>query len=528
MKSSYPPFESGLNNDIWIKNPDGSIYLGTVWPGITAFPDWHHPKAGGWWSEQFANFHRNISFDGILLDMNEASSFCVGSCGSPIGESKDWTCICFIDFNVFKCLGTDSTSVPSGVSSSRDINYPPYTINNVQDGHDLAAHTISPNATHVDGFQEYDVHNLWGYQETNATYNALIDIFNTKRPFIITRSTFAGSGKWAGHWGGDNFSSWLYMALSIPQALSFSLFGVPMFGVDTCGFIGDTTEELCNRWMQLSAFFPFYRNHNEGATSQEPYMWPSVTEASITAMKIRYALLPYFYTLLHLAHTTGSTVMRALAWEFPNDPSLAAADRQFLVGPSLMVIPVLNENATTVSGVFPGTDEIWYDWYNQSKVAAQPGTNVSLDAPLGHIPVFLRGGSVLPLQQPALVTRDVRNSPWSIIVALSNNGTASGSLYIDDGEIIQPNATTIVNFAVTQSSTLQANVIGSFKDKNPLANVTIMGVPSTLTHKVTFNGAKVGNSSITYNETTRVLVVNGLRNLTESNGAWGANWTLTW
>ena len=155
------------------------------------------------------------------------------------------------------------------------------------------------------------------------------------------------------------------MYWSIPQALSMSLFGIPMFGPDTCGFAGNTDEELCNRWMMLSAFFTFYRNHNTlGAEPQEPYRWSSVIEASQKAMNIRYSLLPYIYTLFHSAHTTGSTVHRALAWEFPNEPMLASADRQFMLGPSLLITPVLEPLAATVNGVFPGSsmETIWYDW----------------------------------------------------------------------------------------------------------------------------------------------------------------------
>lgn len=137
------------------------------------------------------------------------------------------------------------TQVTPGV---RNINYPPYVINNVQ-GVDLSNHAASPNATHHGGIQDYDVHNLFGHQILNATYEALLKVFPGKRPFILGRSTFAGSGKWAAHWGGDNASKFFYMAASIPQALSFSLFGIPMFGVDTCGFNGNSDEELCNRWM---------------------------------------------------------------------------------------------------------------------------------------------------------------------------------------------------------------------------------------------------------------------------------------
>jgi alpha-glucosidase len=398
-------------------------------------------------------------------------------------------------------------------------------IDHVQTGHDLAVHAVSPNATHVDGYHEYDVHSLYGHLGIRATYQGLIEIAPAKRPFIIGRSTFAGSGKWGGHWGGDNYSRWASMYFSISQALQFSLFGIPMFGVDTCGFSYNSAEELCNRWMQLSAFFPFYRNHNViGAISQEPYQWASVIDATKTAMKIRYALLPYFYTLMQNAHATGSTVMRALAWEFPNEPSLAAIDNQFLVGPSVLVIPVLEPQADTVKGVFPGVGhgEVWYDWYTQTAVDAQPGVNTTIAAPLGHIPVYIRGGSILPLQEPALTTRAARQTPWTLLAALSSDGTASGQLYIDDGESINPDATLNVEFAVSQSS-LRVSAQGDWKESNPLANVTIFGV-SEEPASVTFNELEV---AVDYDVSSHVLFVTGLEKVT-NDGAWGRDWTLRW
>lgn len=163
-------------------------------------------------------------------------------------------------------------------------------------------------------------------------------------------------------------------------------------------------------------------------------------------MNIRYQLLPYMYTLFYLAHNTGSTVMRALAWEFPHDPSLAAADRQFFLGPAILVTPVLDQGATTVDGVFPGVGkgEVYYDWYTLSPVNASAGENVTIDAPLGHIPVYIRGNNVIPTQEPALVTRDARKNPWGVIAALSLEGSASGSLYVDDGASVVPNATLYV------------------------------------------------------------------------------------
>lgn len=429
-------------------------------------------------------WYQNVAFDGIWIDMSEASSFCMGSCGSrnislnPVhppfllpGEPGN------VDFGYPEGFNltnaTEAASASAGSSSQasvasatavststttsylrttptpgvRNVNHPPYVINNYLG--DLGVHAVSPNATHQGGTLEYDFHNLFGHQILNATYEALLTVFPEKRPFIIGRSTHAGSGKWAGHWGGDNYSLWAYMYFGIAQALSFSIFGIPMFGVDTCGFSGNSDMELCNRWMQLSAFFPFYRNHNVLATiSQEPYVWESVAQASRDAMAIRYALLPYMYTAFASAHETGSTVMRALAWEFPNEPWLANADRQFLLGSSILVTPVLAQGATSVDGVFPGVGDettVWYDWYNQSAITGvSRGQNVTIDAPLGHIPVYVRGGSVVPLQEPALTTRASRENPWGLIVALDLTGAAEGKLYLDDGESLVPNATTWV------------------------------------------------------------------------------------
>lgn len=243
-------------------------------------------------------------------------------------------------------------------------------------------------------------------------------------------------------------------------------------------------------------------------------------------MAIRYSLLPYMYSLFYLSHTTGSTVMRALAWEFPNDPTLASADRQFLLGPSLMITPVLDQGATTVDGVFPGVEngEIWYDWYTQAAVEAQARTNTTIDAPLGHIPVYIRGGSVLPQQEALMTTAECRNSSWSLITALNAEGSATGMLYIDDGESLEQNATLLVDFTASQGS-LYASARGLYEDTNALANVTVLGV-SSQPGNVTLNGVAV-RSGVSYNATSQVLKITGLQNAT-SAGAWAQDWVLSW
>lgn len=280
--------------------------------------------------------------------------------------------------------------------------------------------------------------------------------------------------------------------------------------------------------MQLSAFFPFYRNHNTlSALSQEPFRWSSVATATKTAMQIRYSLLPYMYTLFYQAHTTGSTVMRALAWEFPNEPQLAGIDTQFLLGPSILVTPVLEPQVDTVNGVFPGVVDgtCWYDWYTGERIDAKAGVNTSISAPLGHIPVFVRGGSVLPLQEPGYTTTASRKNPWGLIVALSDDGVAAGSLYVDDGESLKPTASLDVQFSARDGK-LNVGVAGAYNDTNALGNVTVLGVFDGI-GSIALNGKAVGEGNLVYCEDTGVLRLTGLNDLTEG-GAWRGNWTLSW
>lgn len=280
--------------------------------------------------------------------------------------------------------------------------------------------------------------------------------------------------------------------------------------------------------MQLSAFFPFYRNHNVlSAISQEPFRWASVASSTKTAMQIRYSLLPYMYTLFYQAHTTGSTVMRALAWEFPNEPQLAAVDTQFMLGPNILVTPVLEPQVDTVNGIFPGvaTGTTWYDWYTGERVAAQAGVNTSISAPLGHIPVYLRSGSITPTQEPGYTTTESRANPWGLIIALDAAGKASGSLYVDDGESIEQDATLEVCFEA-EDGELKVEVKGEYKDTSCLGSVSIYGVSGGM-GDVKLSGTAVGQEKVEYDEATGVLKLTGLSDLTEG-GAWQGAWTLSW
>jgi alpha-glucosidase len=197
------------------------------------------------------------------------------------------------------------------------------------------------------------------------------------------------------------------------------------------------------------------------------------------------------------------------------------------IGPSILVTPVLEPQVDSVNGIFPGIvdGEVWYDWYTGGKVEAEAGVNTSIPAPLGHIPVFIRGGSVLPTQEPGYTTTESRNNPWGLIVALSGDGEACGSLYVDDGESLEPSETLEIELSA-KDGCLKAAISGEYVDTNPLGNVTIMGLFDGI-GDVKLNDEAVDDDKVDYDEDGGVLRLTGLNDLT-SGGAWKNDWTLSW
>jgi len=362
--------------------------------------------------------------------MNEIASFCnddgkgqvcanTASQGCPAPGASQTSC-CLV------CKTVDSTN---------KLDFPPYNIANNKGL--LSAKTLAMSATHYGNITVYDAHNLYGLTEQIATAGALTDI-RGKRPFVLSRSGFLSTGVHSAKWTGDNQASWDDLKASIIGVMDFNLFGVPMIGADICGFIGDSNEELCARWIEVGAFYPFSRDHNTlGAAPQELYVWPTVAEASRNALGLRYQLLPYMYTAFADAHFNGATVARALWMNFPTDPLCASIDRQFMLGDGVLLSPVLDSGATTVSAYFP--QGYWYSLFTKqlSVDASTGGKTVSLATSLTQTNAHVLGGAIVPMQGSALTTTASRATPFSLLVALSPAGTASGSLFWDDGEQIE-------------------------------------------------------------------------------------------
>uniref|UniRef100_A0A8C5CRF0 alpha-glucosidase n=1 Tax=Gadus morhua TaxID=8049 RepID=A0A8C5CRF0_GADMO len=408
----YPAFDRGLEQNVFIKWPkelgDGIVW-GKVWPdrpnvtvdesldwdtqvevwlyrAYAAFPDFFRNHTAKWWLQEIKDFYESLKFDGLWIDMNEPASFVHGTVGG-------------------KCLGSDL------------LENPPYMppLDAMENG--LNHKTLCMNSQQFlsDGtpVRHYDVHNLYGWSHAKPTYDALLSVTG-KRGVVVTRSTYPSSGKWAGHWLGDNNSSWDQLYKSIIGMMEFSLFGIPYTGADICGFFNTAEYEMCLRWMQLGAFYPYSRNHNgKGSPRQDPVSWNSTfAEASRDVLNIRYTLLPYLYTLMFEAHTSGNTVVRPLLHEFVEDRATWDVDRQFLWGPALLITPAMEP----------------------AEVLQVRGKMVNMPTPLDHINLHVRGGYILPWQKAENNTKFSRQNPLGLIVALDDSGFAHGSLFWDDGE----------------------------------------------------------------------------------------------
>ncbi|XP_056622067.1 sucrase-isomaltase, intestinal [Triplophysa dalaica] len=504
----YLPFSRGLNQDVFIKWPpalSSEIVWGKVWPdypnvtvdnsldwdtqvkefrAFTAFPDFFKSSTATWWHNEIKDFYdKMLKFDGLWIDMNEPASFVHGT----VGEN---------------CLGDplleNPPYMPPLESKDRGLNHKTLCMNSEQ---------ILPDGTPV---KHYDVHNLYGWSHTKPTFDALLNVTG-KRGIVITRSTFPSSGQWAGHWLGDNYSSWNQLLKSIVGMMEFSIFGVSYTGADICGFFNPAQYEMCLRWMQLGAFYPFSRNHNTiNMPRQDPMAWgEAFASMSRDVLIIRYTLLPYLYTLMYEAHEHGNTVVRPLLHEFVDDETTWTIDRQFLWGPALLITPALDPGATMVRGYVPNTR--WYDYYTGEAVGVR-GQFLSMDAPMDKINLHVRGGHILPWQKAENNTRYSRVNPLGLIVALNDDGSAHGSLFWDDGEGID----TVKNaqFLLT-SFTVKESVLSSTIDKNGLAPadkltlgvVKVWGSGTVPITQVTMS--MVGNPDVelvcNHNPTTQVL-----------------------
>ncbi|MHC1767898.1 MAG: TIM-barrel domain-containing protein [Verrucomicrobiia bacterium] len=335
---AFAVLRRGRGKDAFVKAPGGTKdYLGRVWPGRVRFPDFLNPAARQWWSAEQRRFQLK-GIAGIWNDMNEPADF-----------------------------------------SAPDKNFPADCVHQTEYGPQRHA----------------SVHNVYGSQMARASFEGALAARPGQRPFIITRAGYAGLQRHALVWTGDNDSSWEQLADSVQMLLNLSLSGVAFCGADVGGFHHNTTGELLARWTQLAALTPFFRNHsNIGTLAQEPWAFgPRVEAVCRRAIELRYQLLAYLYGLFVEAHRHGTPIMRPTFWHAQNDPAAVAASDQFLLGRNLLVAPILRQGATARSVYLPSG--IWFNYWTGEKLRG--GRHVLAEARLEDVPLYVRGGTILPM-----------------------------------------------------------------------------------------------------------------------------------
>ncbi|XP_055291848.1 neutral alpha-glucosidase C isoform X9 [Moschus berezovskii] len=378
---NYSVYAKAKEQGFFVRNHEGGDFEGVCWPGLSSYLDFTNPKVREWYSSLFAFSVYQGSTDILYIwnDMNEPS--------------------------VFK--GPEQT--------------------------------MQKNAIHHGNWEHRELHNIYGFYQQMATTEGLIQRSKGKeRPFVLTRSFFAGSQKYGAVWTGDNTAEWSYLKISIPMLLTLSVTGISFCGADVGGFIGDPEAELLVRWYQAGAYQPFFRGHATMNTKRrEPWLFGEEhTRLIREAIRERYTLLPYWYSLFYSAHVASQPVMRPLWVEFPNELETFSVEDEYMLGSALLVHPVTEPKATVVDVFLPGSSEIWYD----SKTFAhwKGACTIKIPVTLDAIPVFQRGGSVVPVKTTiGRSTGFMTDSPYGLRVALSTKGSAMGEFYLDDGHSFQ-------------------------------------------------------------------------------------------
>ncbi|CAO1619320.1 unnamed protein product [Parajaminaea phylloscopi] len=581
----------GREQDVFLKNANGTTYVGQVWPGFTYFPDWLSDNAQTWWNQGFKNFSELVDFSGIWLDMNEPSSFCVGSCGSGANLSQ-WfghevpTSVAGwpegYDNNTFGNSGNITVRGKSTYSPTRThghdkraresrrplqtylsnkaasaeqngnhytlpdweymnetqryLTVPPYKIaNGIHNSDSNLVDNLNQKTVAMEALSAntsfYDVHNIYGSLFEKATYEALKALRPKERPFLVARSTYPGVGQYSHHWLGDNYSLWSYLWRNMQGLLQFQMFGINFIGADTCGFARNSNEDLCNRWQMFSAMLaPFYRNHNvEVAISQEPYVWDSVAHATRKANYKRLELLPYYYTVMARASQRGVPAVRTLWQEFPKTfADTGATESQALFGPSLLVTPVFEPNASSVKGYFPSAGGKWRSVFDYRALEVPENKNVSIPAPLSTINAHVRPGSVLlTYAQPRYTTNETASGPYGLLVNLDDSHSARGDAYVDDGLTAPPCPYRELTFQASNGSLTGRAVEGDFTVGQKLSHVVLLGL-SERPEKVQLAGGRGAQDrgaqakEFVFDHDRQML------NVTDIGADLNGDWTLTW
>ena len=427
--SSY--IKLGNSLDIFIKsNYTKKPLIAKVWPGKTVFPDFFNPKVNKFWNKGLKDYYNIVYYDGIWLDMNEPANLLKNSkCIGEIANEKE----CTKDKNKYY---------------NNDLPYLPGYRKNVKE--DLSFWSISENAIVYGNNTIYDVKPLLSFYQNKLTYEFLENDLKL-RPFILSRSTTLGTGKYAFHWLGDNFSRYENIKASISGIFNFNIFGIPFSGSDICGFIFDSTKELCIRWYNLGAFYPFMRNHNS-KKAKDQYPWSFIEKnEKYDAIKIirnsvnyRYSLLRYMYSqffLISLNEKGG--FFKPIMFEFPEEKtSYEDIESRVMFGEAFLICPFYNINEKEKSFTLPNSNFNRYP-KGESIMNYEEGDKqnniINLSGKLDQLHIFLRGGYIVPYQNTfdkfILNSMRLREEKLNLIININSYKESKGVIFFDNDGI---------------------------------------------------------------------------------------------
>jgi alpha-glucosidase len=417
----YAPYDSGIKNDAFIKKPDGSPFVGVVWPGESVFPDFTLTRARDWWGTLNKDFV-GMGVAGFWNDMNEPALF----------ERADKT-------------------------------MPLDTLHRLDDGTTLDHRAI---------------HNVYGMENVRATYEGLRKLQPDERPFVLTRAAYSGTQRYAATWTGDNSSTWNHLNMSTPMLLSLGLCGYAMVGDDIGGFAGSPPADLLTRWFEVGALNPIYRDHTaKGTADQEPWVnGPQHEAIRRRYVELRYKLLPYIYSIVEESSRTGLPFMRPVFLDYPQAEDFYGNNRDFLFGRDLFVAPVTTEMVDAEEVQLPPGD--WYDYWTARKLSSK--SKITLHPALDEMPLYVRAGAIIPTQPLVQNTGEKPSGPLQLRVYAGDN--CHGSLYEDDGhsfayqrgDLLRVNYSCQVSPAlITVTSTTEKN---SFQPWWNSVEVSVFGV----------------------------------------------------
>ena len=465
-----------------------------VWPGATAFPDYFNPNTTFFWEYGLSNYQELVHYDGIWYDMNEIACLsrelpCVGEMGVQCDPKDNYYYYKDLPYMPGYNEEIGRTNMAAGSINENGILYGP-------DDRKYAIYNTKP---------------ILSYMQNKLTFNFLKNKLN-KRPFIISRSATIGTGKYCGHWLGDNNSNYKSMKNSVDGIFQFMIYGITMTGDDICGFFDDSNAKLCNRWFNLGAFYPFSRNHNFNlATDQFPWSFNDdiVLNNIKNAINHRYMLLRYIYSHLFASSLNEKVgFFNPVFFYFPNEAeSYNNMNEKVMIGDAFILFPLFTDDTTDININFPSGK--WHNFPNGTVVLNEKDDRTkTLSGGFGVIHLYMRGGYIVPWQNT--FDKYIQNSYYlrqermNLSINPDKDNKAKGLIFFDnDGkETIENNDYIRIDLSYDNgnldvNTTMKDGFVYEYED-NVLGRIELFGtnIKENCNIEITFNDETIINKTM--------------------------------